>query len=264
MGTIIHTCSFQKSDKTIEYTVRVLPWTHGKYVINIPYEVRSEKDGTLSTVAKDKRYAASALAQFQTKMTVAFNRGIFPIDLAEFMHSADLINDIDGMKVPRLDVFKCLQTLIPVSSIVSPSVEVSTVTKTNIDVCDTPSHVEMIESPLTLPLDEPAITVKDAPSTSNVVSNLPKVTTKKPSPVKPDSLMNFIDEMQNYGITFNCKTMLNKEGKEQYQKEVEEECNPKELDLAKQIRRQKRFLSDDFFNAISPAMKRICMLGEND
>lgn len=251
-GSILYECtSTSKSgtDDPLKYTVRILPWTHAKYFHYIPYEVYTNAEGSLATVAKVKHYESSVASQFQTKMTIEFERGVFPINLQKFMEDNKFMTAESGMKISRLEAMKCLEALISPRSAAGAaagSVDDHVVETTSKTIDSEPSNKPAGPAG---PAAAPAASA--APKKRFLEDEVP--------------LLDLIEVVEKVCLfKFDVPSMLSTEGKQQYQKEIESKFSPEVIEFAAKIRTNKRLFTEAFFSNISPDVKRLCSLPEND
>jgi len=267
LGTVLYKCtSLKKPEAPLAYTVRSLPWTHAVHFHYIPYEVYENKDKLLVTVAKVKSYESSQVSLFQAKIAVEFEKGVFPINITEFMTNNGFLTPGVGMKVARTEMLKTLDNLIhPTPTEPEPEIPAET------------EH-ELPAEPEPVPEPEPVVAkpkAKSAPRPAAALPAPPKPAAALPAPrpaaalpltpvaMRPSAaareLIAFIDFMDvNNIIKFDAETMLNEEGKAEFEKEVLAELDDSQKEMVSHIRKNKRFLSETFFTHLPPAVKRVC------
>mgnify|MGYP000087106954 FL=1 len=231
LGVILYRCTSNKDPTTpVSYEVRVLPWKHGKYFTDIPYEVYMNADNLLVTAAKVKSYDSSQINLFQTKLAVAFESGTLPINLLDFVESHGFLTPEHGMKVSRVEMCKTLNSLIPNTE--SPTLPVDVIVE------PVPKEVETVPEPIPLPM---------AVSSSN------------------DELLSFIEFMKSKcSISFKRSTMLTDAGKKEYESEIIQSLDADSKVMVLGVRKNKRFLTEAFIDALPLSVKKAYKNLEND
>ncbi len=107
---------FRSAKTGEEYTLRMLPWKHGKYMTNIPLDVKKDANGKyVSMQSKDLK--KGEVAKIKTHLISHFQKclenGTLPIDLAHFIVVNNYIDPERGMLMFRADLTNTIKELIP-------------------------------------------------------------------------------------------------------------------------------------------------------
>ena len=227
-----YTQTFHSTKSNEDYVLRVLAWKHGKFVINIPIDVKKDANGKFITMqAKD--YKKAEVAKIKTHLTKHFQQcmanNTLPVDLTHFMKFNNYIDDVRGMLAPRSELTGVIKEFVP-KPIESPQ----------------PDDAHEF-SPI------PEVPAPKSPQVEKkIITPLPK--TEAPLVESESELYDFINKFSKEK-NINPDLLLNDDGVHEYEKQREDKevLTLEESMLVQTIIRNKRFLSIETLTKHLPA-----------
>lgn len=224
-----------------EYTLCVLPWTHGKYITNVPIDVIRDASGKYVTVTQGKNLSKGEVVQVRTRLTSHFQKceanGTLPVDLLHFMTVNNFVDEKRGMLAYRADLISVIKELIPSPPTAAPAAEPAQQTP----VVPLVLHVQSPRQVQSPPYQQPPPAVQPAQAPPQA------------QPEVESELYDFIIGLQK-ARNVDPRVILNVVGCVEFERQERTYgLDAEDLSLVNALQRNKRYLSREGVNQCLPA-----------